>query len=90
MASLNISMGVWKWIELYGDIGVLKNYNLDANAYFDSGIKLNFSPDYLEIYLPIFSSNGFEFIQPKFAAKIRFNLDPSFSTLTSLFTRKWF
>ena len=90
MASLNISMGVWKWIELYGDIGVLKNYNSDLNAYFDSGIKLNFSPDYLEIYLPIFSSNGFEFMQPKFAAKIRFNLDPSFSTLTSLFTRKWF
>jgi hypothetical protein len=29
-------------------------------------------------------------MQPKFAAKIRFNLDPSFSTLTSLFTRKWF
>lgn len=90
MASLNLSMGVWKWLEVYGDVGILKNYNGKANAYFDSGIKLNMSPDYLEIFLPVFSSNGFEFTQPQFAAKIRFLLDPSFRTLTSLFTRKWF
>ena len=90
MASLNLSMGVWKWLELYSDIGVLKNLNFNANAYFDSGIKLNLSPDYLEIYLPVLSSNGFEFTQPKFAAKIRFNLDPSLRSLNKLFTRKWF
>ena len=90
MFSLNASMGIWKWLEVYGDVGVLKNINRDAKSYFDSGLKLNLSPDYLEIYLPIFSSNGFELTQPRFATKIRFILDPGFNTLTSLFTRKWF
>lgn len=90
MLSLNTSAGVWKWIELYGDVGVLKNYGNKAKAYFDSGIKLNLSPDYLEIYLPLLSSNGFELTQARFATKIRFILYPSFRTLTSLFTRRWF
>ena len=90
MISFNASMGLWKWIEIYGDAGILKNIGRETKTYFDSGIKLNFSPDYLEIYLPIFSSNGFDIIQPRFATKIRFILDPGFKTLTSLFTRSWF
>lgn len=90
MISLNASVGVWKWLEVYSDVGILKNQGRDAKIYYDSGIKLNLTPDYLEIYLPVFSSNGFEITQPKFATKIRFILDPGFKTLTSLFTRKWF
>jgi opacity protein-like surface antigen len=90
MISLNTSMGIWKWFEVYGDVGMLKNIGSDAKVYFDSGIKLNLTPDYLELYFPIFSSNGFSLTQPRFATKIRFILYPGFKTLTSLFTRKWF
>ena len=90
MLSVNASMGIWKWLEVYGDLGVLKNQGRPAKAYFDSGVKLNLSPDYLEIYLPVFSSNGFEVTQARFATKIRFILSPGFRTLTNLFSRKWF
>ena len=72
------------------DLGMLKNIGSDAKVYFDSGVKLNLTPDYLELYFPIFSSNGFSLTQPRFATKIRFILYPGFKTLTSLFTRKWF
>ena len=90
MTSLNASIGIWKWIEFYGDIGALKNLNRKAAGYFDSGIKLNLVPDYFEIFFPLYSSNGFEPTQARYATKIRFLFYPRLSTLSSLFTRKWF
>jgi hypothetical protein len=90
MASLNASIGIWKWIEFYGDIGALKNINRSAVGYFDSGIKFNLVPDYFEIFFPLYSSNGFEPTQARYATKIRFIFSPRLSTLSSLFTRKWF
>jgi len=90
MASLNASIGIWKWIEFYGDIGALKNINRSAVGYFDSGIKFNLVPDYFEIFFPLYSSNGFEPTQARYASKIRFIFSPRLSTLSSLFTRKWF
>ncbi|MEK9613073.1 MAG: hypothetical protein VW080_04015 [Flavobacteriaceae bacterium] len=90
MVTFNASMGIWKWIELYGDLGVLKNRQRDLNLYFDSGIRLNFESDYLEIYLPVFSSNGLEVSQSRYASKIRFVITPNIRAFSSLFTRKWF
>jgi hypothetical protein len=90
MASLNASIGIWKWIEFYGDIGALKNIHRSAVGYFDSGIKFNLVPDYFEIFFPLYSSNGFEPTQARYATKIRFIFSPRLSTLSSLFTRKWF
>jgi hypothetical protein len=90
MASLNASIGIWKWIELYGDVGVLKNINEKPLGFFDSGIKLNLVPDYFEVFFPLYSSNGFEPTQSRYATKIRFLFYPRLSTLSSLFTRKWF
>ena len=90
MITINASIGVWKWIELYGDIGALKNLNRPTKGYFDSGIKFNLVPDYFEIFFPLYSSNGFEPSQARYATKIRFIFTPRLSTLSSLFTRKWF
>jgi len=90
MTSINASIGIWKWIEFYGDIGVLKNRNRNALGYFDSGIKFNLVQDYFELYFPLYSSNGFEPTQSRYATKIRFIFYPRLSTLSSLFTRKWF
>jgi len=90
MTSVNASIGIWKWIEFYGDIGVLKNINRSARGYFDSGIKFNLVPDYFEVFFPLYSSNGFEPIQSRYATKIRFIFSPRLKTLSSLFSRKWF
>ena len=90
MASINASIGLWKWIEFYGDVGILRNKSLSAVTYFDSGFKFSLVPDYFEIFFPLYSSNGFEPTQSRYATKIRFILTPRLSTLSSLFTRKWF
>ena len=90
MISINSSIGIWKWIEFYGDIGTLKNQNRNAVSYFDTGIKLNLVQDYFELFFPLYSSNGFEPSQDQYATKIRFIFYPRLSTLSSLFTRKWF
>jgi hypothetical protein len=90
MTAINASIGIWKWIELYGDVGALKNTNRTVRGYFDSGIKFNLVPDYFEIFFPVYSSNGFEPSQARYATKIRFIFSPRLKTLSSLFTRKWF
>ena len=56
----------------------------------DSGIKLNLVQDYFELFFPLYSSNGFEPTQDFYTTKIRFLFYPRLSTLSSLFTRKWF
>jgi hypothetical protein len=90
MASLNSSIGIWKWIEFYGDVGILKNRSRKSITYFDSGFKFSLVPDYFELFFPLYSSNGFEPTQSRYATKIRFIFTPRLSTLSSLFTRKWF
>lgn len=90
MASINASIGIWKWIEFYGDVGILKNRDRAAKTYFDSGFKFSLVPDYFEIFFPLYSSNGFEPKQARYSTTIRFIFTPRLSTLSSLFSRKWF
>ena len=90
MFSTNLYFGIWKWIELYGDLGLIKSRNSKLKGYYDSGFRINLVPDYLELYFPIASSNGFEISQFKYNSKLRFKILVEPRTLTSLFTRKWF
>jgi hypothetical protein len=71
MTTLNGGM-IWNWIELYGDAGLLKNRNQSGKFVYDSGIRLNLVPDYFEMYLPVYSSNGWEMRQDNYNEKIRF------------------
>jgi hypothetical protein len=86
----NASFSLWKWIELYGDIGYLKNEGIPARFVYDSGIRLNLVTDYFELYFPLYSNNGWEIAQPNYNERIRFVITLSPRTLTGLFTRKWF
>ena len=90
MFSTNLYIGLWKWIELYTDFGLIKSRYLKLKGYYDSGFRINLVPDYLELYFPIASSNGFEISQHKYNSKLRFKILIEPRTLTSLFTRKWF
>ena len=90
MATTNASINLWKWIELYGDVGLMKNRNQNARFVYDSGIRLNLVTDYFELYFPLYSSNGWELGQPNYDEKIRFIVTLSPKTLIGLFTRKWF
>jgi len=90
LATVNTSVNLWRWIEVYGDAGVVKNKEIPAKFVYDSGVRLNLLTDYFELYLPIYSNNGWEVSQPNYGEKIRFIVTLSPKTLTGLFTRKWF
>ena len=68
----------------------MKNKDLNPTFIYDNGIRLNLVTDYFELYFPIYSNNGWEAAQSKYAEKIRFTLTFSPQALIGLFTRKWF
>ncbi|MEM9076013.1 MAG: metalloprotease [Bacteroidota bacterium] len=86
----NLSFNIWQWIELYGDIGAIKNRGENARFVYDSGIRLNLVTDFFELYFPVYSNNGYEIAQPNYGERIRFVVTLSPRTLIGLFTRKWF
>jgi hypothetical protein len=90
ITTLNGSFNVWNWVELYGDLGFLKNKQQDARFVYDSGIRLNLVTDFFELYFPVYSNNGWEVSQPRYSEKIRFIVAFSPKSLVGLFTRKWF
>lgn len=89
MTTVNGSFNIWNWVEIYGDLGLMKNQFKSTKSLYDSGIRLNFVPDYFELYFPIYSNNGWEIAQNHYNEKVRFVITLSPKTLISLFTRKW-
>ena len=90
ITTVNGKFNVWNWIQIYGDLGMLKNKYSKPEFVYDSGLHLNLVPDYFELFLPVYSSNGFELNSKNYGEKIRFVVTLSPKTLVSLFTRKWF
>lgn len=90
ISTVNAGFSIWNWVEIYGDAGVLKNEFENPTFAFDSGIRLNLVTDYFELYLPVYSSNGWEINQKNYNEKIRFIITFSPKILVNLFNRKWF
>ena len=90
MTTVNAGYSIWNWIEGYGDIGYIKNADIAPKFVYDSGIRLNLVTDYFELYLPVYSSNGWEVGQKNYGERIRFIVAFRPETLLTLFTRKWF
>ena len=88
--AINAGFTIYDWIEMYGDVGTFKNEGHKAQYVYDSGLRLNLVQDYFELYLPVYSSNGFELNDKNYGERIRFIVTLSPKTLTSLFTRRWF
>ncbi|WP_091205036.1 gluzincin family metallopeptidase [Flavobacterium xueshanense] len=90
ITTFNASYSIWNWIEVYGDIGFIKNKDVKQRFVYDSGIRLNLVTDYFELYFPVYSNNGWEITQDNYNEKIRFIVTFSPKTLINLFNRKWF
>ncbi|MET0760153.1 MAG: aminopeptidase [Flavobacterium sp.] len=90
ITTLNGSFNIWNWIEVYGDIGFVKNKYQSEKFVYDSGIRLNLVTNYFELYFPVYSNNGWEIAQKNYNEKIRFVITLEPKTLLNLFTRKWF
>lgn len=90
ITTLNGSFTIWNWMELYADMGIIKNKNRNEKFVYDSGIRLNLVSDYFELYFPVYSNRGWEITQNNYNEKIRFVIAFSPKTLINLFNRKWF
>jgi hypothetical protein len=90
MTTFNASFNIWNWVQVYGDVGLLKNNFSSTKFVYDSGLHLNLVPDYFELFLPVYSSNGYELNSNNYGEKIRFVVTLTPKTLISLFTRRWF
>ncbi|WP_296316457.1 metalloprotease [Winogradskyella sp. UBA3174] len=90
ITTANFSTSIWRYIQAYGDIGLVKNKFSSANFVYDSGIRLNLVEDYLELYFPIYSNRGWEIAQPNYDQSIRFIVSVDPQVLLGLFRRKWY
>ncbi len=90
ISTINTSYSIWKYVFAYADVGLVKNRNTPLAGVYDSGLRLNLLQDYFEVYLPVYSSNGWEIGQGDYDQRIRFIITLDLKTLTSLFTRRWY
>ncbi|MDV7187216.1 aminopeptidase [Lutibacter sp. TH_r2] len=74
LTTVNTSVGIWRWLELYGDVGLVKNRGENVYFAYDNGVRLNFIQDILEVYFPVYSNLGWEVSHPQYSSKIRFVL----------------
>lgn len=89
--SHNVDAHVWKMFNVYADAGLYKNKEFGAPKFiFDTGVKVKVIPDFLEIYLPLQSSNGFEPSFKDYSKRIRYTLVLDFGALTNHLRRGWF
>jgi hypothetical protein len=90
ITSVNIDSNIWRWFNIYADIGVYKNDSFDSKFIWGSGVKVKVIPDFLEVYFPVQSSLGFEPSFKDYGNRIRFTLILNFSAMTNYFRRGWF
>lgn len=90
MLSSNVDAHVWKMFNVYADFGLYKNKAHNSKFIWDSGVKLNVIPDFLEIYLPVQSSLGFEPGFKDYGSRIRYMLNFNLSAVVGYFRRGWF
>ncbi|GAA4281886.1 hypothetical protein GCM10022260_23070 [Gaetbulibacter aestuarii] len=90
ISTLNVSTTLWKYVLMYGDLGVVKNKFNDPFIAYDSGIRVNLVTDYFEIYFPVYSNLGWEISQPNYSQKIRFKFTVDPQVLFGLFRRRWY
>ena len=86
----NFGFSVWKWVEVYADLGLTKNRNSKARGFYDSGLRINLVPDYLEFYFPIQNSENYVLNDADYFSNMRFVLTVDLNNLKQLFSRRWF
>lgn len=90
LMSVNASTNLWKWIFVYGDVGIVKNKGFNGELMYDSGLRISLVQDYFEVFFPVYSNLGWEIGDPNYDQKIRFIVSLDLNTLIRLFTRRWY
>jgi hypothetical protein len=90
IVALNGGITIWQWIEGYSGIAFIKNSNKRMKFDYESGVRLNILTDYFELFLPVYSSIGYELNQENYLSKVRFRISFDPKTLSGLISRRWF
>lgn len=90
LVTSNVEVPVWKMFELYADVGVYKNKGQGAKFLYDTGVKVNFIPDFLSFYFPMQSTLGFEPGQKNYWEKIRFTFNMNLGSIINHLRRGWY
>jgi len=90
MTTANFSTSIWRYIQAYGDAGIVKNKHHSAKFVYDSGIRLILVEDYFEIYFPMYSNLGWEVGEQNYDQRIRFMFTVDPQVLLGLFRRRWY
>ncbi|NIJ44568.1 hypothetical protein FHR24_001007 [Wenyingzhuangia heitensis] len=72
LTSINTSVGIIRWVEVFNNVSLLKNRNSSAFFDYETGVRLNFIPNILEFYLPIYNKEGFVTQQDNYINNVRF------------------
>ncbi len=89
LISGNAATSIWRWFEVYGDVGLVKNNALEPKFYYDSGLRINLVPGQFEAFLPLYSSNGFEPNNGNYMSKIRLVYTTDLGRLFHFYKRSW-
>lgn len=90
ITSLNVDSHVWKMFNIYADAGMYKNRSVSPKFIWDSGVKVRIIPDFLEVYLPVYSTLGFEPSFKDYAQRIRFTLVLNLGAVVNTARRGWY
>ncbi|SHF18952.1 hypothetical protein SAMN05443633_103202 [Chryseobacterium arachidis] len=90
ITSVNVDTSVWKIFHVYADAGVYDNKNQPTKFIWDSGVKVRIIPDFLEIYLPVQSSLGFEPAFKDYGRRIRYTLILNLNSIINAARRGWY
>jgi len=87
MLSINTSVGLWRWLEIYNDVALLKNVNQPVYFAYENGIRFNFVNNIFEMYFPLYSNKGWEIGQPNYSKSIRFVIQANIKAIYNFFRR---
>jgi len=87
LVSFNSSIGIWRWLEVYNDVAFLKNRGNNVFFAYENGIRFNFIHNILELYLPVYSNNGWEVNDNAYSKNIRFVLVAQPKAIFNFFRR---
>ncbi|MDR3272804.1 MAG: hypothetical protein LBT29_04925 [Flavobacteriaceae bacterium] len=90
ITSLNSEIHLWKFFDLYADAGVYKSIGQSPDFIYDTGIKLRIIPDFLELYLPLQSSLGFEPGKDNYFSNVRFVFNLNIPAIINTVRRGWY
>ncbi|MDO3694264.1 M1 family aminopeptidase [Wenyingzhuangia sp. chi5] len=90
LTSINTSIGIVRWVEAFNNISLSKSKTEAAFFDYEGGIRLNFVPDILEFYLPIYNKEGLVTKDGQYFKNIRFTVTLKAQPLIKFFKQQLF